>query len=94
MSGVAEFFRWLNDAHGINLSIFYDSFDRDRFLVGLWTTLYLAVVCILLSLLIGIVGAWLQGGRSRLLQALGHSCRPRKRARSTAWPSRSRRART
>ena len=70
MSGVAEFFRWLNDAHGINFSIFYDPFDRDRFLLGLWTTLYLAVVCIFLSLAIGIVGAWLQGARSRLLRGM------------------------
>jgi polar amino acid transport system permease protein len=64
----AEFFRWLNDAHGINFSIFYDPYDRDRFVLGLWTTLYLSVVCILLSLVIGVLGAWLQGARSRLVR--------------------------
>jgi polar amino acid transport system permease protein len=68
MTGLAEFFRWLNDAHGINFSVFYDPFDRDRFLLGLWTTLYLSVVCIVLSLAIGVIGAWLQGARTRLVR--------------------------
>ena len=70
MTGVAEFFRWLNDAHGLNFSIFYDAYDRDRFLVGLWTTLYLSVACILLSIVIGVLGAWLQGARSGVVRAL------------------------
>jgi polar amino acid transport system permease protein len=68
-----EWFRWLNEAYGINLTIFYDSYDRDRFLHGIWTTIALTVVCILFSVLIGIVGAWLQGSRlvwtRRLVQA-------------------------
>ena len=54
---VAQFFSWLNDAHGINFSIFYDPFDRDRFLAGLWTTVMLSVVCIIASVVIGVVGA-------------------------------------
>ena len=29
-----EWFRWLYDASGINLTIFYDSFDRNRFYKG------------------------------------------------------------
>src|SRR5579872_3913392 len=41
MEGIADFFRWLHDARGVNLSIFYSA----------------------LSLVIGIVGAWLQGVR-------------------------------
>jgi polar amino acid transport system permease protein len=72
MTGVAEFFRWLNDAHGLNFSIFYDAYDRDRFLVGLWTTLYLSVACILLSIVIGVLGAWLQGARSGVVRSLIH----------------------
>jgi polar amino acid transport system permease protein len=69
MASVAEFFRWLNEAHGINFSVFYDPYDRDRFLLGLWTTFYLSVVCIALSLVIGVLGAWFQGARSRLVRA-------------------------
>ena len=67
---VSEFFRWLNDAYGLNFSIFYDPYDRDRFLLGLWTTLYLSVVCIVFSIVIGVFGAWLQGARSAVLRAL------------------------
>ena len=70
MDAVPEFFRWLNDAHGINLSIAYDAYDAGRFLKGLWTTVWLSVVCILLSIAIGVVGAWLQGHRSRLVRVL------------------------
>ncbi len=60
MDTVWEFFRWLYDVHGINLTIFYDSWDRGRFVNGIWTTLHLAFVCIVLSIIIGIGGAWLQ----------------------------------
>jgi polar amino acid transport system permease protein len=63
MEAITEFFRWLSDAHGINFSIFYDSFDRSRFLQGLWTTIGLSAICLVLSIVIGIVGAWLQGSR-------------------------------
>jgi polar amino acid transport system permease protein len=66
---IVEAFQKLNDAYGINLSIMYDSFDRDRFVRGLWMTLVLSLVCMALSVVIGIVGAWVQGGRSRSLRA-------------------------
>lgn len=63
MDWLWEWFRWLYDAHGIDLSIFYDAYDRERFFAGLWMTVKLSVVCIILSVVIGIVGAWLQGAR-------------------------------
>ena len=31
MQLVADFFRWLADAHGVNVSIFYDKADQSRF---------------------------------------------------------------
>ena len=64
MQAVADLFRWLADAHGINVSIAYDALDQRRFLLGLATTVWLSVVCILLSIAIGLLGAWLQGSRS------------------------------
>ena len=70
MQRVWDWFRWLNDATGINLTIFYDAFDRARFAGGMWMTVKLAVVCILLSVLIGVVGAWLQGSRFRVVRTL------------------------
>ena len=51
---------WLKSA-GINLSILYDPYDRTQFLRGLGNTVLLAVGCIVLSVIIGITGAWLLG---------------------------------
>ncbi|TPE51613.1 amino acid ABC transporter permease [Amaricoccus solimangrovi] len=65
MQSVEDFFLWLYEAHGINLTIFSDSWDRARFLAGILTTIELSVVCIVLSVVIGIVGVWLQGTRAR-----------------------------
>jgi polar amino acid transport system permease protein len=69
MQLVADFFRWLADAHGINISIFYDSIDRSRFLTGLLTTIWLSAVCIVLSILVGLIGAAMQGARSPMARA-------------------------
>lgn len=44
---------------GLNLSVFYDGYDRSRFLWGLWKTLQLMGVCVLGSLIIGCLGALL-----------------------------------
>lgn len=64
MDQIERAFRWLYDAHGINLTIFYDAVDRLQFLKGVWTTIHLAVVCVVLSILIGAVGVRLQGLKS------------------------------
>jgi polar amino acid transport system permease protein len=58
---IYEWFRWLNEATGINLTIVYDSYDRERMIDGFVNTIYLSLVCLGLSVVIGIVGAWLQG---------------------------------
>ena len=31
LESVADWFRWLNEAHGINLTIFYDPIDAKKF---------------------------------------------------------------
>jgi polar amino acid transport system permease protein len=41
---IAEAFQHLNDAYGINLSIVYDPFDRERFVHGFLMTLLLSLV--------------------------------------------------
>jgi polar amino acid transport system permease protein len=60
-----DWFRTLNETTGINLTIFYDSFDRARFFNGFLTSLRLMGVCLAASVVIGIFGAWIQ--RSRFL---------------------------
>jgi polar amino acid transport system permease protein len=72
MQAVWDWFRRLNDATGINLTIFYDAFDRGRFASGFLMTVKLSVICILLSVLIGVVGAWAQGSRLRLARTVVH----------------------
>ncbi len=68
MESFEAFFSWLYSDHGINLTIGYDSYDRGRFLDGVWTTIKLSVLSILFSLIIGAVGAWVQGSPLRILR--------------------------
>jgi polar amino acid transport system permease protein len=63
-----NWFRTLHDTTGINLTIFYDSFDRARFFNGFLTSARLMAVCIICSVIIGVIGAWIQGSRLRMLR--------------------------
>lgn len=63
MGVVWDWFRWLHDATGIKLTIFYDAFDRQRFFWGFVTSVRLMLLCLVASIVIGVVGAWLQGTR-------------------------------
>ncbi|MBU0726890.1 MAG: ABC transporter substrate-binding protein/permease [Alphaproteobacteria bacterium] len=54
--------KWVKSL-GLNLTILYDPYDREQFLRGLANTILLALGCIVLSVTIGIVGAWLLGLR-------------------------------
>lgn len=58
-----EWFRVLYEQTGINLTIFYDSFDRKRFINGFLTTIWLSLLCLIFSVIIGVIGAWLQGSK-------------------------------
>jgi polar amino acid transport system permease protein len=68
VEGVAQWFRGLYQTTGINLTIVYDAFDRSRFLSGFLVSLELIAICLVLSVAIGVAGAWLQGTRFRLLR--------------------------
>ena len=61
MDTIASWFLWFYDQTGINLTIVYDPFDRGRFIAGFLTTIWLSLICLVCSVVIGIVGAWLQG---------------------------------
>jgi len=60
---IAAWFRWLHQTSGIKLTVFYDSYDRSRFLEGLVTTLKLSLYCLILSLALGAFTAWLCGSK-------------------------------
>ncbi len=65
------YFRELADLHPKwNFIFFYDPTQWDRVLEGVWMTLQLSVVCVVLSVVIGVVGAWLQGSPLGLLRNL------------------------
>jgi polar amino acid transport system permease protein len=68
MDGISGWAKNLYDTSGINLTILYDGFDRSRFLLGLYNTLLLVGICIVFSLIIGVVGAWVQGSKHKLLR--------------------------
>ena len=60
MQPIYDWFREFYDRTGINLSFIYDGFDRARIIKGFWLTIELSVIIIILSIVIGVVGAWLQ----------------------------------
>jgi len=63
------FFRELADTYPKwNFIFFYDPSQWDRVISGLWVTIQLSVVCVILSVLIGVGGAWLQGSPLRLVR--------------------------
>ena len=53
-----------------NFIFFYDSSQADRVMEGFWMTLELAVICVILSVVIGVVGAWMQNQPNRVLRIL------------------------
>lgn len=57
-----DFFRQLAETYPKwNFIFFYDPVQFARVLEGLYYTIYLSVVCVVLSVIIGVVGAWAQG---------------------------------
>jgi polar amino acid transport system permease protein len=65
---IAPFFHALYERTGLNFIVFYERFEFDRFLGGIGTSLKLMFWSILLSLVIGVLGAWTQSARSRFLR--------------------------
>jgi len=68
MDDVAAWFLALYKTTGIKLTIFYDAYDRGRFLQGFATTVRLSAYCLVLSLLFGALVAMLQGSRIALVR--------------------------
>ena len=69
MDALWEWFRVLYETTGIKLTILYDAFDRARFFNAFLTSLRLMTLCLVCSVIIGIIGAWLQGARSKVVRA-------------------------
>ena len=68
MEAIAPFFQNLYDETGFNFVIFYEEYESERFIEAVWTSLKLIVICLIVSLIVGIVGAWAQGVKSRIVR--------------------------
>ena len=53
-----------------NFIFFYEPFQFERLLSGLWVTVQLSVVCVILSVIIGLGGAWLQKSHFKIVRYL------------------------
>ena len=63
-------FHELYTVTGVKLTIFYDAFDRMRFINGFLTSVRLMALCIVASVAIGVAGAFVQRSRLRLLRTV------------------------
>jgi polar amino acid transport system permease protein len=69
MNGFQQYFYDLAQVYPKwNFIYFYDSSQTDRVIEGLWMTLELSIICVILSVVIGVVGAWVQGAQSKTLR--------------------------
>ena len=68
---IADFFRQLaEDQPRWNFIFFYEPVEIQRVLSGIGVTLKLSIICLILSVVIGILGAWLQGSPIKWLRNL------------------------
>jgi polar amino acid transport system permease protein len=65
---IGPYFRKLYETTGLNFNVFYDQYEFDRFLAGASNSLQLIFWTLLLSLVIGVLGAWAQNARSAVVR--------------------------
>ncbi|KZM50125.1 amino acid ABC transporter permease [Labrenzia sp. OB1] len=66
---IPEFFRKLAETYPKwNFIFFYDPVQWERVLGGLLVTVQLSIVCVIFSVVIGIIGAWAQGSPSAAIR--------------------------
>lgn len=68
---IQSFFRELAETHPKwNFIYLYDPVQTERVVEGFWMTLQLSLSCVVLSVVIGVVGAWLQGSHFKVVRAV------------------------
>jgi len=69
LQSFADFFRHLAETNPKwNFIYFYDPAQTERVLSGLGMTIELSIVCVILSVIIGVIGAWLQTSPLKVLR--------------------------
>ncbi len=62
--------RALYETSNINIVYLYEPFECQRLLRGMGTTIYISFVCVVASTVIGVLGAWAQMSRSKILRSV------------------------
>ena len=71
MDLIADFFRELAAEHPRwNFIWMYEPLQQGKVLSGIWMTIKLSLACLVLSMVIGVVGAFAQGSRNRILRSV------------------------
>ena len=71
MDIMAEFFRHLvEDYPRWNFIWMYEPVQQEKVLSGIWMTIQLSLACLFFSIIIGIIGAFLQGSRSAITRMI------------------------
>ena len=71
MDIMAEFFRQLvEDYPRWNFIWMYEPVQQEKVLSGIWMTIQLSLACLFFSVIIGIIGAFLQGSRSVIIRMI------------------------
>jgi polar amino acid transport system permease protein len=69
MNSFQQYFYDLAQTHPKwNFIYLYDPTQAARVAEGFWMTLELSIICVILSVIIGVVGAWAQGAHSKTLR--------------------------
>ena len=67
---IAPTFKWLYQETGWNFIIFHERYEYDRFVTGILISLELMIVTLVVSLIVGGLGVWLQSAGSRPIRAV------------------------
>jgi polar amino acid transport system permease protein len=67
---IAPFFHDLYDRTGLNFIVFYDDYEYGRLVSGISTSLQLIFWCLIVSLVVGVLGAWAQSSHHRPIRWL------------------------
>ena len=71
MDLIADFFRQLAEEYPRwNFIWVYEPMQQGKILSGIWMTIKLSIACLFFSVIIGVVGAFLQGSRSRVTRMI------------------------
>ena len=71
MDLIADFFRQLAEEYPRwNFIWVYEPVQQGKILSGIWMTIKLSIACLFFSVIIGVVGAFLQGSRSRITRMI------------------------